>query len=252
MFISYRFEEYRTTKSIPSDPQQPLMTAFSTAKSTQYNAAHPQQKAITNSILADLVIGCNMPLSIVENRFFRHFLSVVDGKYYPVCRRTLTSKVDSIAEDKSMWLKTNLSKTDHVSVTVDIWSDRKMRGFLGVTVHYVERQEQRIQLRSNLLSCDRFKGPHTAERICELFESICKDYNIKQKLDFILSDNAANMKKAFTVCFPSENEDTDEDIDEPELWNDLSLEDMENVDAAINKHDCSVLLTRSNLWWGMD
>ena len=73
MFISYRFEEYMTTKSIAKDPQQPLITAFSSAQATQYNAAHPQQKAITNSILADLVIGCNIPLSIVENRFFRIF-----------------------------------------------------------------------------------------------------------------------------------------------------------------------------------
>ncbi|CAL8282401.1 unnamed protein product [Boreogadus saida] len=43
------------------------------------------------------------------------------------------------------------------------------------------------------------------------------------------------MKKAFTVCFPSEVEDTDEEIDEPELWNDLSLKDMEKVNAAMGK-----------------
>ena len=92
-----------------------------------------------------------MPLSVVD-RFFQQFLSVIDGKNIPVCRRTLTSKVENIAEDTRMWLKkTQLSKTDHVSVTVNIWSDRKMRGFLGVTVHYIERQDQGgMQLRSNL------------------------------------------------------------------------------------------------------
>uniref|UniRef100_A0A8C8CZU2 HAT C-terminal dimerisation domain-containing protein n=1 Tax=Oncorhynchus tshawytscha TaxID=74940 RepID=A0A8C8CZU2_ONCTS len=191
----------------------------------QYSMNHPQQKAIDNAILSDLVIDCNLSLSIVEKNHitFRHCLSVVDSKYSPVCHRTLTSK---------------LSNTDHVSVTVDIWTDRKMRGFLGVTVHCMEKDGERIQLMSNLLACDHFKGPHTAERICEQFEAKCDEYSIKDKLDYIISDNAANMRKAFSVCFPIEQEDEihDEDhLDDPELWNDLTLEEQQTVDAAIAK-----------------
>ncbi|XP_034071694.1 uncharacterized protein LOC117545812 [Gymnodraco acuticeps] len=132
-----------------------------------------------------------------------------------------------------------MSNINHVSVTVDIWSDRKMRGFLGVTAHYLEKDEERIELKSNLLACDRFKGSHTAERICEQFEAVCDEYSIKNKIDYIISDNAANMRKAFTVCFPTEQEDEDvdeeDDLDDPELWHDLSLEDQETVDAALAK-----------------
>lgn len=104
---------------------------------------HAQQKAINNAILSDLVIDCNLPLSIVENKCLGHFLSVVDSKYSPVCRRTLTSKVENLATERRSKLKTQLSNTDYVSVTVDIWSDRKMRGFLGVTVHCMEKDEER-------------------------------------------------------------------------------------------------------------
>ncbi|KAJ4926019.1 hypothetical protein JOQ06_008204 [Pogonophryne albipinna] len=114
-----------------------------------------------------------------------------------------------------------------------------MRGFLGVTAHYFEKDEERIELKSNLLACDRFKGSHTAERICEQFEAVCDEYSIKNKIDYIISDNAANMRKAFTVCFPTEQEDEDvdeeDDLDDPELWHDLSLEDQETVDAALAK-----------------
>lgn len=164
--------------------------------------SHPQQKAISNAILSDLIIDCNFPLSIVENKSFHHFLAVLDSKYTPVCRRTLTTKTESLAEERCSKLKTQLSNTDHVSVTVDIWSDRKMSGFLGVTVHWMERDAERVQLKTNLLACNRFKGSHTAERICDQFEAICDEYNIKAKLDYIIRDNAANMRKAFTVCFP--------------------------------------------------
>ncbi|KAK1886685.1 Zinc finger BED domain containing protein 4 [Dissostichus eleginoides] len=81
-----------------------------------------------------------------------------------------------------------------------------MRGFLGVTAH-IEKDEERIELKSNLLACDRFKGSHTAERICEQFEAVCDEYSITNKIDYIISDNAANMRKAFTVCFPTEQDD---------------------------------------------
>ncbi|XP_060786390.1 nectin-4-like isoform X2 [Neoarius graeffei] len=75
-FTWSRFAEYLKNKIIPSETEQPSISGFLTAKDTQYNATHPQQKAITNSILTDLVIGCNIPLSVVENRYFRNFLSV--------------------------------------------------------------------------------------------------------------------------------------------------------------------------------
>lgn len=54
-----------------------------------------------------------------------------------------------------------------------------------------------------LLNCEGFTGPHTGIRISEQFEEANNNNNIKYKLDYIISDNAANMKKAFTVCFPS-------------------------------------------------
>uniref|UniRef100_A0A3Q3IBN3 HAT C-terminal dimerisation domain-containing protein n=1 Tax=Monopterus albus TaxID=43700 RepID=A0A3Q3IBN3_MONAL len=238
MITSYRFEEYQMNKSITNEPEQPSISQFLDIHVGQYSMSHPQQKAITNSILSDLIIGCNLPLSIVENKSFRHFLTVVDSKYSPVCRKTMTSKTEKLAAERRLILKTQLSNTDHVSVTVDIWSDRKMRGFLGVTVHWIEKDMERIQLKSKLLGCDRFKGSHTGDRICEQFEAICDEYNIKEKLDFIISDNAANMRKAFTVCFPTQDEVHDDDgdhLDDPELWHDLSLEEQETLDAAMAK-----------------
>ncbi|XP_029907285.1 zinc finger BED domain-containing protein 4-like [Myripristis murdjan] len=45
------------------------------------------------------------------------------------------------------------------------------------------------------------------------------------------------MRKAFTVCFPSEQEDDDDGdhLDDPELWCDLTLEDQQTVHAAMAK-----------------
>ncbi|KAJ8376338.1 hypothetical protein SKAU_G00069180 [Synaphobranchus kaupii] len=50
-----------------------------------------------------------MPLSITENQHFRHFLSVADSKYLPVCRRTMTSKFPPLAP----WDKKNTVPRGH-------------------------------------------------------------------------------------------------------------------------------------------
>ncbi|CAB1336961.1 unnamed protein product, partial [Coregonus sp. 'balchen'] len=70
-------------KIIVDEPQQPSISQFLDTRVGRYSLTHPQQKAISNAILSDLIIDCNFPLSIVENKSFRHFLAVLDSKYTP-------------------------------------------------------------------------------------------------------------------------------------------------------------------------
>lgn len=108
---------------------------------------------------------------------------------------------------------------------------------MGVTGHVLATSEG-VMLKSYLLACNRFKGPHTGERIAEAFDSLCEEFGIRHKLDFIICDNAANMKRAFSVCFPKEQdgEVTDDDnLDDAELWEDLSRDEWETVDRTINR-----------------
>jgi hypothetical protein len=51
-------------------------------------------------------------------------------------------------------LKTALSEVPNLTITMDIWSDKKMRGFLGLTAHYIQNKI----LKSSTLAVDRFQG----------------------------------------------------------------------------------------------
>lgn len=124
-----------------------------------------------------------------------------------------------------------LEKTDTVSVTVDIWTDRTMHGFLGVTAHFMELDRSNPSLQSVLLSCERFTGSHTGERISEKFEEVCDNFNIKHKLDYIISDNASNMKKAFMVCFPSATSSEDDDLENGDMWEDVNWDHQDDVES---------------------
>ena len=183
------------------DPKQPGIQQF--VRQEVYGRGHMRQRVITESLVEDLIVGCNFPLTIVENNRFRHFLSVMDPKYTAVNYRTVMKHVESSAAAIRTRIKGILAEAENLSVTVDIWSDRRMRGFLGVTAHILTTtNEEGLRLASYLLDCSRFRGSHTGERISEAFEAICDEYDIRHKLNFVICDNAANMKKAFSICFP--------------------------------------------------
>jgi len=145
-----------------------------------------------------------------------------------------------------------MSEEECVSVTVDIWSDRKMRGFLGVTGHVMDVDDNYLNLIFYLLGCSRFKGSHTGDKISTAFKTICDKYEIQNKIEY----NASSMKKAFTVCltrFDQADEGTsmtrgsdnpaddvqgeDEvDHDDESIWETSDAADQATVDQTLAMH----------------
>lgn len=83
-------------------------------------------------------------------------MSVVDN-YSPVSRRTIALNIDSLVGDEAEKWTSNgkyfISDCRHT-----VWSDRRMRGFLGVTAHWIKMKDKSLQLKSQLLACNRFKA----------------------------------------------------------------------------------------------
>lgn len=117
-----------------------------------------------------------------------------------------------------------------------------MRVYFGCTSHYIQLSsgDNVPVLSSSLLCCERFKGSHTGESIAEFIDKLVDDYAIRHKIVYILSDNAANMKKAFRLAFPERDDEADvdqsdeDDIDNSELWNALNDEEQQHVEAALD------------------
>ena len=62
-------------------------------------------------------------------------MSIVDNKFANICPRTVVNSIKSEVTRTEALLKDKLANAKHISVTADIWSDRKMRGYMGITVH---------------------------------------------------------------------------------------------------------------------
>ena len=98
-----------------------------------------------------------------------------------------------------------------VSMTFDIWTTRQNRSYLGITGQLIDKK---FKIFPFLFSCVRFNGRHTATNIAENFEKSLAKYDLRGKVDFIVSDNAANMVSAFDLpsFHSAENEFEDSDL----------------------------------------
>ncbi|CAF3753693.1 unnamed protein product [Rotaria socialis] len=185
-----------------------------------------KENRIILSITKNLIIRCNLPLNLVEKPAFRDFMKECSLKYRPVSTKRL--KHDIIPSLKSIVLTRiheKLNTVDHVTLTVDIWSDRQCRSFIGITCHFID---QNINLQAYLIDFLRLKSLHTSENIQQMTDEVLERFKIKKKVFRIVTDNASSMIKAykFGLSIDTENVEIDE-RNQFIIENDLMIEDFE-------------------------
>ncbi|CAF1334543.1 unnamed protein product [Didymodactylos carnosus] len=171
-------------------PSQPNIDDIFTTK-IKYDDRHERQKAISNSIIQDLIGDMRMPLNIVERTGFKNFMNKLDPKYSIISHRIITR--DRIPKMYDAMLKKLKVICNNVSITLDLWSDRRLRSYMGVTLHTIIDKQNK----SYLLSFLPLAGRHTGENLISEFEKILQFYSIQKTLVRLVTDNASNMIKAF-------------------------------------------------------
>ena len=68
----------------------------------------------------------------------------------------MQSVLDDKCKEIEMVLKSRLQNCESVSLTLDIWTDRQTRGYMGITAHYIHDSF----IISSVLSVDRFSGEY--------------------------------------------------------------------------------------------
>lgn len=174
-----------------------------------------------------------MPMATVERSGFKKFCATVLPHVTLPSRRTLMRSMNQLYKSEKKALIDELQKVKFVSCTADLWSTHN-RGFVGMTVHYVDCLT--LVRVSHTLVCRRFEHSHTGQRIAQKMASVLKEFGITGKVVNFVSDNAANMVKAFSLlpdmCQDSEDkEDTEGDAVENNV-------EILNVTDLVAGEDC--------------
>ena len=133
------------------------------------------------------------PFSLVEDRGFRELLHFLERRYEIPSRRTLSRRLPLVYDRNRVLVEKMMSESTAVSLTSDIWSSRRSQGYLTITAHFITPN---WELKSCVLSTERILGAHTGENIAECIKVVMTQWNIVNKVFAMVSDNAANMKKA--------------------------------------------------------
>jgi hypothetical protein len=211
---------------------QRLMSTFS-SMAALYHPSHHRQRELTDAIVKQLVVAGNLPLSLVEQQWFREFMGVVDPKFKVPSRYKINSLVSQKFKEKRAVLESKLLLAKHVTITLDMWSDRRMRSYMGITVHFMTSD---MQFNSYLLDFNYFVGKHTGNKLLEHTTSVIDKFNLKEKLCYVITDNAANMLSAFKDL--SGMIQTSEDVTESDHEND---EIDEHAEETVDERETSAL-----------
>ncbi|CAF4069257.1 unnamed protein product [Rotaria sordida] len=163
--------------------------------STDSTRSTHRQNRIILSTTKNLIIRCNLPLNIVECAGFRDFMKDCCSKYEPMSAKKIKRDIiPSLVNDVFETIHETLKKIDYLSLTIDGWSDRRCRSFLGITCHFLDHK---MMSQAYLLDFVRFKSPHTGENIKQLTEDVLERFEIKEKVFKIITDNTSSMIKAY-------------------------------------------------------
>ena len=104
------------------------------SSSSPYSSIHPRQVELQKSIVEDLIVGLGLPLSLIERPGFIDFMHHVDSRFSTISRRTLTRTILPDLYTKMMeGLKTFCSMATFLSLTLDLWTDRRQRAYFALT-----------------------------------------------------------------------------------------------------------------------
>lgn len=196
--------------------------------SMDFTLMNSKQNRVNYSIAKNLIIKCNLPLSLIENSAFREFIKECYSKWQPISTRRLKANIIcSINKRIHEKICETLQKIDSLTLTIDTWSDRRGRGFLGITCHFID---DRMIPQAFLIDFIRLKSPHTSVNIQRSTEYVLDSFNIKEKVYRIITDNASVMIKAykFGLFVTDDNNDDNEEDDDDGADDNESILDNSN------------------------
>ena len=183
---------------------------------SKYSSTDRRQVQITDALV--LYIASDLvPLSVVESEYFSNLMKILDSRYQLPSRKHLSTKhLEEKSTSVQANLKGSLQNAPSVCLTIDLWSNRQMKGFLGITGHFILDWT----MQTVMIACKRFKGRHSAENIRLEYEEAISAYEISEKIMTIVTDNASNMTRAFDLSLPGyvtekeANKDDDSDVED--------------------------------------
>lgn len=155
-----------------------------------------QQQQQANALMARWIAQSLRPISIVEDPGFRAYLKYIardlGGLDLKIPGRThVRGDIVRIAAEQRGVLKAKLrDECAYYAITTDIWTDRRLRSYISLTVHYLDQQ---FACNNWTLEVEHFPGKHTGAAIARVLNKTLNRWELKKAFcTKLLRDGASN------------------------------------------------------------
>ena len=180
--------------SVDSSAQRPITSMFDSPRSSPLTAVRKSQ---IDTAIESYIIDALKPLGTVEQPSFIELIRVLEPRYQMPARKTILSHFNKSYNCLVADLKSELSDSQNIAFTHDIWSSLNTQSYGTITAHFVSKQ---WALSSKVLETKLFPGSHTAEAISKsLNDTLVQEWGLKLENLIGVTDNAANEKRAFDI-----------------------------------------------------
>lgn len=93
-----------------------------------------------------MLVKDNLPLQLTEKEGFKHFMKVLAPRYQLFHRGKTVTLIEEKYKSLSGVVKLKLKKAQNLALTADLWTDKTMQSFVGVTAHYLDIEMKSIVL----------------------------------------------------------------------------------------------------------
>lgn len=113
------------------------------------------------------------------------------------CRTTVSRWIVDMSNKYKIEVKDRLwIIVGKVSVTMDSWKSRMFRGYLTITLHYIDED---WEMKSKLLEFVRFPTPHNAGDTWKLLLDILEKWDLTSNIQAVITETATKMNAAMRL-----------------------------------------------------
>lgn len=137
------------------------------------------------------------PFNTVDNKEFRHLISVLDPTAKVMGRKKFMGHLSSKASMDRQGTFDMFKDAKYIATSADIWSCSN-HGYMGMTATTILSNFERM---SRAIACKHFVNPHTGARIAGIIGEVHQSYGLDLlQLVGTITDNGGNMVKAFGIA----------------------------------------------------
>lgn len=158
----------------------------------------PISKEVFLQKLLAFMVCCDEPFTLTENEYFKDLINYVSGgndECRLFCAKTTKKRFTELYEEYKAKMKSTLQNNEgKISFIIDCWTSSNQIPFQGVIARWINND---WELCSTVLDLTILEGSHEGKNLAHAFWDVLKEFNLREKILSVTTDNASNMDTLF-------------------------------------------------------